>query len=417
MRQQAQAFCRRLRPCRACGVDRNIKDYRSRTLHTLFGNVTMRLPRFHRCACEQIGSGRVLRYVWPGTDLLPSINTPELMAMHAALGARMPCREAAFVLSSLLPCERPCRHTTVRNHLLQVGARTDFEGPGRAVEPATGPVDWASVAVDGTYARGLRREGCHRFHIVAGRFQPPGCRATLFSFVQRFQPRRKRMAELWRTLGCHEATHLRVLTDGDRGMEHFVQRSAPGTTGHVLDWFHLAMRLQVIRRSLGWALRRAGFSRKDTRLEERDLESIRHHLWHGDIDSGCMLLGMMRNRLETVAARKRRGRADWLQTNLRQMHELWLYLQANKDEAVCYSAEHRAGQRVTTAPVESTINRLINQRMNKRQQMSWSQTGAHYLLQVRTALLNGRLGAIFARWYPGFGKATVAPTVVATAAA
>jgi hypothetical protein len=90
------------------------------------------------------------------------------------------------------------------------------------------------------------------------------------------------------------------------------------------------------------------------------------------------------------------------------MHELWLYLLMNKDEAVRYSVEHRAGQRVTTAPVESTINWLVNHRMNKRQQMSWSQRGAHHLLQVRAALLNGRLGEIFARWYPGFGSPTLA---------
>ena len=82
------------------------------------------------------------------------------------------------------------------------------------------------------------------------------------------------MAELWQALGCGAKTHLRVLTDGDRGMEHFVQRSAPGSTGHVLDWFHIAMRLQAIRRSLGWSLLRAGYRKKEIRSEERAL-SIR----------------------------------------------------------------------------------------------------------------------------------------------
>ncbi len=172
----------------------------------------------------------------------------------------------------------------------------------------------------------------------------------------------------------------------------------------MLDWFHIAMRLQAIRRSLGMSLRRAEYNRENTRVEERELESIRHHLWHGDVDLGCELLGTMSNRIETVAALNRHGNSDWLEQNLRHMHELWLYLLANKDEAVCYSTGHRAGQRVTTAPVQSTINRLVNHRMNKRQQMSWSQTGAHYLLQVRTALLNGQLGNILARWYPGFGS-------------
>jgi hypothetical protein len=40
--------------------------------------------------------------------------------------------------------------------------------------------------------------------------------------------------------------------------------------------------------------------------------------------------------------------------------------------------------------------------MNKRQQMSWSAVGAHYMLQVRVAIANGVLGQVFSRWYPGF---------------
>ena len=72
-----------------------------------------RLPRYHRCVCEQIASGWLLRNIWPGTKLLPMRNSPELIAMHASLGARMPYREAAFLLSGLLPCQRPCSFSTV----------------------------------------------------------------------------------------------------------------------------------------------------------------------------------------------------------------------------------------------------------------------------------------------------------------
>jgi hypothetical protein len=39
--------------------------------------------------------------------------------------------------------------------------------------------------------------------------------------------------------------------------------------------------------------------------------------------------------------------------------------------------------------------------MVKKQQMQWSPTGAHYLLQTRTATLNGDLPKYFERWYPG----------------
>jgi hypothetical protein len=39
--------------------------------------------------------------------------------------------------------------------------------------------------------------------------------------------------------------------------------------------------------------------------------------------------------------------------------------------------------------------------MVKKQQMRWSQLGAHHLLQVRTKVLDGELQANFGRWHPG----------------
>lgn len=104
------------------------------------------------------------------------------------------------------------------------------------------------------------------------------------------------MAELWRALGCRASTRLRVLTDGDRGMSHLVQASAPGTSGHVLDWFHIAMRLQAIRRSLGASLRRAGFeysgneagSRRGSTTDARQTDRAHQGGGHGSRPTdGC----------------------------------------------------------------------------------------------------------------------------------
>jgi hypothetical protein len=41
--------------------------------------------------------------------------------------------------------------------------------------------------------------------------------------------------------------------------------------------------------------------------------------------------------------------------------------------------------------VESTVNQLINWRFCKKQQMSWTRSGAQGLLHVKTAALNGSL--------------------------
>ena len=51
--------------------------------------------------------------------------------------------------------------------------------------------------------------------------------------------------------------------------------------------------------------------------------------------------------------------------------------------------------------VESTINEVVTKRMVKKQQMQWTQQGAHNLLQTRMAVLNDELHEYFEHWYPG----------------
>jgi len=42
---------------------------------------------------------------------------------------------------------------------------------------------------------------------------------------------------------------------------------------------------------------------------------------------------------------------------------------------------------------EGTANFLVNRRMNKEQQMRWSRRGTDLLLQVRCAVVTGKLGS------------------------
>lgn len=51
--------------------------------------------------------------------------------------------------------------------------------------------------------------------------------------------------------------------------------------------------------------------------------------------------------------------------------------------------------------MESAVNQVVSKRFVKKQQMRWSQKGAHLLLQVRTQALNDDLRATFREWYPG----------------
>ena len=66
---------------------------------------------------------------------------------------------------------------------------------------------------------------------------------------------------------------------------------------------------------------------------------------------------------------------------------------------------HRHGEAIATSFAESTVNQVVSERMVKKQQMRWTESGAHWLLQVRTRVLNDDLRATFQRWYPGLKAA------------
>ena len=77
-----------------------------------------------------------------------------------------------------------------------------------------------------------------------------------------------------------------------------------------------------------------------------------------------------------------------------------LILPPNQWRRYCY----RYGETISTAFVESTVNEVVSKRMVKKQQMRWTQRGAHLLLQVRTKTLNGDLKDTFGRWYPAMSQ-------------
>jgi hypothetical protein len=83
----------------------------------------------------------------------------------------------------------------------------------------------------------------------------------------------------------------------------------------------------------------------------------------------------------TPAFRKR------FRQHLFDLHE---YLKNNWKSLTNYAYAYRRGPRISSAPAESGMAHLVNQRMGKKQSMRWSAEGAHQLLQVRCAVANPR---------------------------
>ena len=84
------------------------------------------------------------------------------------------------------------------------------------------------------------------------------------------------------------------------------------------------------------------------------------------------------------------------------MTEFDTYIRNNQKFIPNLGERYRQGDTISTAFVESTINQAVSKRFVKRQQMQWSQKGAHLLLQTRTKVLDGDLESVFRGWYPQF---------------
>ncbi len=83
-----------------------------------------------------------------------------------------------------------------------------------------------------------------------------------------------------------------------------------------------------------------------------------------------------------------------------KLEEFMGYVTANLTSIPNYADRHRQGEPIATGFVESAVNQVVSKRLVKRQQMRWTPSGAHRLLQVRIRVLNKQLRGDFERWHP-----------------
>ena len=108
---------------RRCGSARQLHDYRSRQVDTLFGRVILRQPRWHSCSCEPQPHRDHARRPSRASALIEGRATPELMRVQAELGAQLSFRGAARVMSVLLPTGRAANHAGIRRRLARTADR------------------------------------------------------------------------------------------------------------------------------------------------------------------------------------------------------------------------------------------------------------------------------------------------------
>ncbi|WP_367618298.1 hypothetical protein [Vibrio sp. Y29_XK_CS5] len=124
---------------------------------------------------------------------------------------------------------------------------------------------------------------------------------------------------------------------------------------------------------------------------QEQLESAKWYLWHGNTQEAISQLDSCDEPEFKYPNRKKL---------VHYVEELMTYIKNNQSMIPNYGERYRYNEPISTSFVASTVNEVVSKRMAKKQQMQWSQQGAHYLLQTRTTVLNGELETVFEGWYP-----------------
>src|SRR6266498_384451 len=123
--------------------------------------------------------------------------------------------------------------------------------------------------------------------------------------------------------------------------------------------------------------------------------------WHGNTFQALQRLESLLINLEFPETP-----SDLTRKIAKVLGEFQTYISNNEEFIPNFGERRRNGELISTAFVESTVNQVISKRMVKKQQMRWTQRGAHLLLQIRTKVLNNELEEVFRHWYPQFRAAS-----------
>lgn len=373
------------RKCPECNRPRGVHDYRSRTVHSHFGTCRLRVPRFRSCTC-----GRAARSETGNIEiLLKGRATPELERIQAGLGSRLSFREAARVLDLFVPAARPHNHRTVANRLAKVAEQIekwDAASPYRISRADGAPI---SVFIDGAYIRAVSGYQSRHFEIAMGRVVSPGRPPRQFAAAPHVVTGKHEVVRAaMRAQGWLPGRDVTVFSDGDIGLHGTVFSAIRQPVTHILDWFHLSMRLRHIERA--WeSLRHVSDLNIYLRDVAVDVPRLRHLLWSGYVKEATRAVKNMLYQFEQHP--RLRDASHKLKRLYILISNLQTYLVQNTTSIVDYCRRYWSGQPISSSPAESAANSLVNARMNKKRQMRWSPAGAHRVLQVRAAVADGRL--------------------------
>jgi hypothetical protein len=253
--EQIAEYFEQFKTCPDCGAHRTRKGQHPLVYRTLFGKFNFISPRLYDCPCQNHGRHSSS----PLTALLVAHCAPELLYLETRFTSLMSDGLSVELLTEVLPIAEEISPTSVRRHLQRVAERIEAELGEEQVQFIEGcPSDWAkqpppgpplTVGLDGGYVHASHQKSKTDgwFEVIAGKSVQTEGGAKVFAFVNKYDTKpKRRLYEVLKTQGLQMNQQVVILSDGGdtvRDLQHYLSPESE----HLLDWFHITMRLTVVR--------------------------------------------------------------------------------------------------------------------------------------------------------------------------
>jgi hypothetical protein len=252
VQSQAALWTARHRNCKACGARRRSKGNYPLIFRTLYGDVPLAGLRLHRCPCQGDHGPATTS---PLCAFFPEHVAPERLYLETRWSSLVPYAAAAGLMADILPVASGATATTLRDHTLRVATRAEAElGEERPCFIDGCPAEWARlpipegrivVGLDGGYVRNWEEKKTN-FELIVGRSMPEDRSPRYVGMVHDYDRKpKRRLFEMLKSQGLQANQDVTFLTDGGEEVRALTELVTPRAE-HVLDWFHITMRITVL---------------------------------------------------------------------------------------------------------------------------------------------------------------------------
>ena len=397
VQQQVSQYIYKNKTCDQCKKDFKIKGHTEIIYRTLFGKLKLPNPRLYKCSCSRNKKQKSFSLL---SSLFPERISPELQYLQTKWASLVSYGVTSNILEEILPMHVNISSIYYTTHkiakLLDLEIEEEqhcyIKGCENEWNKLPLPDSPLTVGIDGGYIHA--REGKNRkagwFEAIVGKSLHETKPSKRFGFVCKYDNKPKsRINTMLQKQNFQMNQDIVFLSDGGDTVRDLQQYIAPHSE-HLLDWFHITMKITVIKQIA------VGLQCTSKDKLHKQLDSIKWNLWHGNVDKALDKIdSFSEDFYEEEIDKNNKKYKLW-----KYVDEFYTYIKSNRYYITNYAERYRYGEIISTSFVEATVNEVISKRMVKKQQMRWTQEGAHRMIQVRIATINNEIKDAFCRWYP-----------------